>query len=337
MLKVLKNRTLDELVNCFYTSKKRAVVLAQEDVTSLYAEMAPLIASNETNSYMKKVIKNGDSVLAIAGAFDHLADMVLHGAKNIMAVDINELQFPICWLKYWSFCFFTSCRDYMDFILNPTSKKMLDTDIMKSVLDFVPDGDMKEFWKRIYEQTSPLEIRRNYLYGEQKFIGSSEGREMNYQYYRKDNFTKVKESLDSTCIYLQNSNIFDIDFCGNFDVVHLSNIHNFMSESFTCSKLKALHDKLKPGAKVIIYCMGMRKCWFDISKKGGTILPMDDLNWEFMNEQIFISVQSQIVTTMNIYRSMLELFNSVEVIEVKTSKGMVMYNTGTDCVMVLTK
>ena len=170
MLKVLKNRTLDELVNCFYTSKKRAVVLAQEDVTSLYAEMAPLIASNETNSYMKKVIKNGDSVLAIAGAFDHLADMVLHGAKNIMAVDVNELQFPICWLKYWSFCFFTLCRDYMDFILNPTSKKMLDTDIMKSVLDFVPDGDMKEFWKRIYEQTSPLEIRRNYLYGEQKFI-----------------------------------------------------------------------------------------------------------------------------------------------------------------------
>ena len=83
--------------------------------------------------------------------------------------------------------------------------------------------------------------------------------------------------------------------------------------------------------------MGMRKCWFDIAKKGGTILPMDDLNWEFMNEQIFISVQSQIVTTMNIYRSMIELFDSVEVIEVKTSKGMVMYNTGTDCVMVLTK
>ena len=57
MLKVLKNRTLEELINCFYTSKKRAAVLAQEDVTSLYAEMAPLIASNETNSYMKKVIK----------------------------------------------------------------------------------------------------------------------------------------------------------------------------------------------------------------------------------------------------------------------------------------
>lgn len=188
MLKVLKNRTLEELINCFYTSKKRAATYAEEDATSSYAEMAPLIASNETNSYMKQVIKDGDSVLAIAGAFDHL-----------------------------------------------------------------------------------------------------------------------------------------------------SNIHNFMSETFTCNKLRVLHDKLKPGAKVIIYCMGMRKCWFDIAKKGGTILPMDDLNWEFMNEQIFISVQSQIVATMNIYQSMLELFDSVEVIEVKTSKGMVMYNTGTDCVMVLTK
>ncbi len=337
MLKVLKNRTLDELVNCFYTSKKRATTFAQEDATSAYAEMAPLIASNETNSYMKQVIKEGDSVLAIAGAFDHLADMVLYGAKDIMAVDVNELQLPICWLKYWSFCFFASCRDYMDFILDPTSKKMLDADIMKFVLDFAPDGDMKEFWQRIYERTTPLEIRRNYLYGEQKFVDVPGNREMNYQYYRKKNFFKVKENLDSISIYLQRSNIFDIDFCGNFDVVHLSNIHNFMSESFTYSKLKALHDKLKPGAKVIIYCMGMRKCWFDIAKKGGTILPMDDLNWEFMNEQIFISVQSQIVTTMNIYRSMLELFDSVEVIEVKTSKGMIMYNTDTDCVMVLTK
>ena len=79
----------------------------------------------------------------------------------------------------------------MDFILDPTSKKMLDADIMKSVLDFAPEGAMKEFWKRVYERTSPLEIRRNYLYGEQKFIGSFEKREMNYQYYQKDNFTKV--------------------------------------------------------------------------------------------------------------------------------------------------
>lgn len=337
MLKVLRNRTLDELVNCFYTSKKRATTFAQEDATSAYAEMAPLIASNETNSYMKQVIKEGDSVLAIAGAFDHLADMVLYGAKDIMAVDVNELQLPICWLKYWSFCFFASCRDYMDFILDPTSKKMLDADIMKFVLDFAPDGDMKEFWQRIYERTTPLEIRRNYLYGEQKFVDVPGNREMNYQYYRKKNFFKVKENLDSTSIYLQMSNIFDIDFCGNFDVVHLSNIHNFMSESFTCNKLQMLHDKLKPGAKVIIYCVGMRKVWFEAAKKGQIIMPIDDLNWQCMNEQIFMSTQNQIVSTMNIYRNMLDLFEDVQIMEVKTSKGLIMYNTDTDCVMVLTK
>lgn len=337
MLSVLKNRTTDELVDHFFASKKRACVAATDDATSTYSDMAPLLASNENNSYMKGVVNEGDSVLAVAGAFDHLADMILLGAKNIMAVDVNELQFPVCWLKYIGFCFFSSCEDYTDFMLNPTSDKVLDVGIMRELLDFAPDSDMKEFWRKIYKLRIPRELRERYLYGEKKFLNLNETREMHYQYLLQNNFYKVKENISSARIYLQTSNIFAIDFCESFDVIHLSNIHNFMSDSFLNARLVELHSRIKTGARVIIYCIGFKKEWFSSIKDGELVLSSDDLDLRMMDEDVFFSIQKQIFSTIKLYQNMLKLFSKVEIIEVQTGKGLPMYSTGTDCVMILTK
>lgn len=278
MLKVVKDQKHVELVNRLLTSKKRAAVPVSEDASSSYSDMAPLLASNENNEYMSGVIKEGDSVLAIAGTFDHLADMVLFGAKNIMAVDVNELQFPVCWLKYVGFCFFSSCKEYTDFMIDPTSDKMLNEEIMKDLLDFAPNEEMKEFLRKVYRICTPYELRKNYLYGETKFLRIHEPREMHYQYLLQNNFYKVKENVTSANIYLQNANVFDIDFYDSFDVIYLSNAHNFIGEALLEKRMTELHSRMKSGAKVIIYCIGMRKSWFYSACKGEMLMELEDLN-----------------------------------------------------------
>lgn len=336
MLKVVKNRKHVKLVNQLLMSKKKDVIPFSKNAISSYSDMPPIFSSNENNEYMRGVIKEGDRVLAIAGAFDHLADMVLYGAKNIVAVDVNELQFPVCWLKYFGFCFFHSCNEYVDFLIDPTSDKMLDKDIMNELLDFAPDGEMKEFWRMVYRILTPYELRKKYLYGEKKFLGASASEMMFYQYLLQNNFYKVKERLNSVNIYLQKANAFYVNFFDRFDVIHLSNIHNFVSETLLQKRMIKMHSRMKNGAKVIIYCIGMRKSWFDIAEKGDIVM-FDDLDVNEMDEQTFYKIMIQVELTMSLYLNMLDLFDSVEIVEVRTGRGLPMYNTGTDCVMILTK
>ena len=294
MLKITNEKNVQELAKMFYTAKSvsSSQVTREEDGFS-YQTMSPSWTSNENSSYMHRIITTGSNVLAVAGSFDHIIDMAMYGARNIYAVDVNPLQFPVDWLKYQAVMSLTAGQ-FKKFALN-TRADMLSNELMSIILERTEDSVEKEFWE------------------------------------------KVRKALSESTIYLERKDIFDMYIPENvFDVVCLSNLHNFYPIDYYVDKLKELSSKLKKNGKIVLYFIGMKPEWFRSWDKN--LLPdiqEEDLNRAYIKDGIKeFGVLQQINNTGNLYKKLKKYFK-VLIIPVKTGKGYMFYNTPTDCILVL--
>ena len=339
MLKINNEKSVKELVRMFYNSKvvSSSQVTTKDDGYS-YKTMAPSWTSNENSSYMSRIIKNGADVLAIAGSFDHIIDMALYGARNIYAVDVNPLQFPVDWLKYQSVLNLTPGK-FQKFVLSTKGNNMLSREIMESILSKTESCPEKEFWESVYKEKDPLDIRLNYLMSERNYIKHRSERIIRFDYPDQMRFRKARKALNESNIFIEEKDIFDVQVSeGSMDLIHLSNLHNFYLPEEYAENIKKLSKFLKKDGVMILYCIGMKEDWFEATKAGSDRIKLceTDLNIAYFagNQLLMRGVQQQIVFTMILYTELLKTFN-VEIIPVKTGNGFIAYNTPTDIVLAL--
>ena len=330
-------RTVRELVKMFYTGERHSSVQASTDKVS-YQTAAPSWTSNENSSYMSRLLTNGASVLAVAGSFDHIIDMALYGARNIYAVDVNPLQFPVDWLKYQSVLNLTPGQ-FQKFVLSTKGNNMLSREIMESVLSKADSGPEKEFWESVYEEKDPLDIRLNYFLSERNYIMYHSERLIRFDYPDHSRFSKARKALNESNIFVEEKDIFDVQLADeSMDLIHLSNLHNFYLPEEYAENIKKLSKFLKKDGVMILYCIGMKEDWFEATKAGSDRIKLceTDLNMAYFagNQLLMQGVQQQIVFTMILYTELLKTFN-VEIIPVKTGNGFIAYNTPTDIVLAL--
>lgn len=338
MLKIKITKSVEELVNMFYNAKivTSTQVTTDEDGVS-YQTMSPSWTSNENSSYMHRLITKEANILTIAGSFDHIIDMALYGARKIYAVDVNLLQFPIDWLKYQSVMYLTS-NQFRKFAIN-TGTNMLSKEIMCHILEKAEKSHEKEFWRKVYEENSSIDIRMNYLINERSYITHHSKRLVKFEYPEYNLWQKARKALKEAEIYIEEKDIFDVKPLENsFDLIHLSNIHNFYNPEEFCLKIRQISKYLKKGGTIVLYCIGMKPEWFELIKKGYYTFQVyeRDFNMDVCrrNPLLLEGLQQQISFTMFLYRTLLNDFD-VEVIPVETGKGFVGYNTSTDVVLAI--
>lgn len=229
------------------------------------------------------MLKPTDTVLTIGGSMDSIFDITLCGIRNVYAVDVNPVQIPIYWLKYYALTKLDNYEEFKAFVID----------------------------------ASVFALSDNYL-------RTGEGRRINFEYVKKGNWEKLRKALSESTIYLEREDIFDMYIPENvFDVVCLSNLHNFYPIDYYVDKLKEISSKLKKDRKIVLYFIGMKREWFRSWDKNLLAdVEEEDLNRAYIKDDIKeLGVLQQIYDTGNLYKKLKKYFK-VLIIPVKTGKGI---------------
>lgn len=336
MLKIKNEKSVKELVNMFYNGKHVSSTQATTDEDGFsYQTMAPAWTSNENSSYMCRVITKDANVLAISGSFDHIIDMALYGARNIYAVDVNPLQFPVDWLKYQAVMCLTAGQ-FKKFALS-TRTELLSKETMTGILENLDNSFEKEFWEIVYAEKSPMDIRMDYLMSERNYVVNHSERIVKFDYPEYSLWNKARKALEEAEIFIEENDIFNVQLPEeSMDLIHLSNIHNFYMPEEFASKIRDISPFLKKNGTIVLYCIGMKAEWFEAIRNGNEMIPVsqNDLNMAVCarNPLLLEALHQQISFTMLLYKDLLNDFE-IEVIPVRTGKGFAGYNTTTDVVL----
>lgn len=336
MLITKNNKNAQALRDSFYTVRHDVMFFHDVRDKSPYNHVAPIWTSNENGAYIPQMLKPTDTVLTIGGSMDSIFDMTLYGIRNIYAVDVNPVQIPICWLKYYALTKLDSYDEFKAFAIDASVFALSDR-LASKILKRTDISEENKFWRLVYKENNSLEMRLKYFANETYYLRTGEGRRINFEYVKKDNWEKVRKALSESTIYLERKDIFDMYIPENvFDVVCLSNLHNFYPIDYYVDKLKELSSKLKKNGKIVLYFIGMKPEWFRSWDKN--LLPdiqEEDLNRAYIKDGIKeFGVLQQINNTGNLYKKLKKYFK-VLIIPVKTGKGYMFYNTPTDCILVL--
>lgn len=333
MIKVHNSKNANALRNQFLNNNKDVVHIMDIE-GSPYSNMAPAWTSNENSSYIRQILKPTDSVLTVASTLDNVIDMALYGIRNIYAVDVNPSQLPVCWLKYGSMIYLDDYEEFYNFVVS-TSGNVLSVESATKILNSLDvTSEENQFWRMMYADNTSIDIRKKYFLNEPYYIDEHMERVMLFDYVKPERWKEAKDSLNASTIYVEQNDIFNMSLPDNaFDVIYLSNLHNFYTTRDFVSKIKKLRTHLREKGRILLYCIGMKESWFYAWDRK---LPPDISAADFKQEykELFWEVKRQILETMIIY-SMLKQEFKILIIPVKTGGGYMYYNTPTDCILVL--
>lgn len=317
-----------------FNSNPKDLVHIVDNKSNPYTTMAPAWTSNENSGYIRQILKTSDIVLSVASTLDNVIDMSLYGIRNIYAVDINPSQLPVSWLKYASVVYLKEYSEFYDFVVS-TSDNTLSKKIGSKILHSLDiTSEENKFWRMLYADNTGMDIRRKYFLNEPYYIEKCIERVMLFDYIKPERWHEAKEALNASTIYVENSDIFNMYLPDNaFDVIYLSNLHNFYTPNDYVSKIRKMRSHLRDKGRIILYCIGMKENWFYAWDR--RILPnisADDFNPDY--RELFDEVMRQLIETMIMYSMLKEEF-SVLIIPLKTGGGYMHYNTPTDCVLVI--
>ena len=176
--------------------------------------------------------------------------------------------------------------------------------------------------------------------GEKNYIINKSQRVTKFEYLSEGNFKRLKEKMQETTLVLSEGDIFKTDIPEDTDIVYLSNLHNFCRAETYLKKIDIIMSKLKTGAKVVIYCIGMKAEWFEQIRSGRNFVAISDtdldLTYIISNQMYMAAIKQQITETMILYAGLIARYD-VKIISVSTGKGYKMYNTSEDCAVIVTK
>lgn len=179
--------------------------------------------------YVEALQHNG-RVLSITASGDQIINSILYGGQDITGVDISV--FPKYFVALKLAALQTLDKDeYLLYILgNDTSTPPLSIDLYNKVRENL-DSYAKRFWDKIFNSNSPKELSSSPLFS--YFSPSFKTMIANNPYLQDKNYNLVRTRLENAKVLLYDFNLFNIeksDF-GDFDLILLSNVLNYMSNN----------------------------------------------------------------------------------------------------------
>lgn len=236
-----------------------------EEYSYRFRQIYPFTTENLKGHYQFFDLK-GKKVLTVQGSGDQVLELILNGATNIDAFDINPLAKPYFDLKRASFMARIPKMDYLDFFryndypkFGPDNKKCFNHNTFSKISKYLTEDSYK-FWMDLFLTYSPEKIRRkNYLFS------YDEAREEIFEeilnYYQEDNFKKLYtliNKLDYCFIESDVRNLPNI-LTKKYDFIDLSNIIRYSEKMWDIKPLenyRNLIDELipflNPGGDIIV-------------------------------------------------------------------------------------
>ena len=208
-------------------------------------------------------LKKNDKVLSVIGSGDQILNSILYDSFNIDAFDIS--RFPKYFLEFKLTAVKHLC--YEEYFQLFYDNKAFGKSLYKKVLEYMPEGDAKEFWSSIanvnrFKQVSGLKSPRE-VYNSKLFTSgafdSETAKENNPFLCNRGYYDRLKYKIDNAKIRYLDGNIYDLELDDDYDFVNLSNICMYGDLQGLSNKCKykdfVTNLKIREGGKVLTYFM----------------------------------------------------------------------------------
>ena len=216
--------------------------------------LKPYLLTTQNLRYIQKTLPDkADSAFTILGAGNNVFELVRCNVKNIVAVDVNELQLLIYYLHYASILTL-SAKDYENFLINTTSSKFLSLDVLKNIEDAFK-GNEKYFnvWKELLS-INPLEDLMNYFL---KNVGGDPSKVRYSLPYlgNKKEFYALKSKLENANIAVDTAEALEYlnSLDRKFDYIDITNILLFIYQARCNNNDEEFQQELQKLRKIFEY------------------------------------------------------------------------------------
>ena len=190
----------------------------------------PFLATTQNLSYIQKLHPTPEKAFTILGSGDSVFQLVYRGTKSITAVDANENQINVFYLRRAAIKAL-NCNDFYEFLLRASSKNFLSRAIFERVAPYFGVGEIKaqQFWQNFFEKYTPIRDVHTYglfFRGGIEFCGINNVRESLAFLKNPGAYQQLKQNLKSATITLHHSDAIDFltQSGADYDWIDLSNV-----------------------------------------------------------------------------------------------------------------
>lgn len=232
----------------------------------------PYLVTTRNQRYINKTLPEGaSSACIILSAADTLFELISRDVKNIVALDINELQTLIYKLRRASILTL-SAKDFENFLINPNSSKFMSIDVFKTVKNGFDQHDLEgvNVWEQLLSINPKEDLEKHFFKG----IGGDVGKTVYSLPYlkRKVTYYELRDKLEKAKITIKLQSALDYlteNSEQKFDYIDITNILLFVyqleckdNQNEFYKRIKTLKDIYRNnlnngGTFVLDYLFGM--------------------------------------------------------------------------------
>ena len=141
-----KNRAYRDIFYCLNNANTRADYTVGQDNDKFFVDNPHfyLNPSDNVKEAIRGNVKQGDTVLTVAGSGDYMFESILNGASRVDNYDINAIQYYIVCLKIWAMKQL-NYEEYVNFLTKIT-KEYLDFKVINKVIKEYKEEAAYPFW-----------------------------------------------------------------------------------------------------------------------------------------------------------------------------------------------
>ncbi len=201
-----------------------------------------IFTTENIKGYVNNIDVNGKTVLAPCASGDHAFESILKGATRVDMFDINIFAYQMVMLKAAAIKTLER-EEFIDFFLkNKKKKSAFNRSVYTNKIREALNDDSKLFWDHIYsyfKDTNKLRESALFLYDQYEHNSLTKIND----YVKEEYYDLLKSKigiLDKSEFF--RSNVIDLpnNLNEKYDIIMLSNIQDYMSNTYNCSYLEAL-------------------------------------------------------------------------------------------------
>lgn len=306
--------TIKELPGCKLFAKAQEILLSDDHKD--YASK-PYMTTTQNQRYLSEVLpKNAQNVCVILGSGDTIFQLASQGIKDVVALEINDLQEIVFKLRKAAL-FTLSNTEFENFLLDLESKDFLSKEILEKVKEgFMEDEEAKDFWDTFLELNLKEEICEYFIKGGLEHADLYTIRYALPYLKRRGVYNRARENLKESNLQIKVKDALDFfdEATEMFDFIDITNILMFVYQ-MKCNneqkkfievvkKLKRIYkNNLKSGGTMVLDYM------FSISPKE-LELPISKVT---DGNTLALKVEE---LYKNVYNALKEEFSNLETLEV---------------------
>ena len=223
------------------------------DFKELVYDDKPYLISTQNQHYLDKTVpENATDACVILGSGDTVFELANRNVKNIVAIDKNNLQELVFWLRYASMLTL-SHKDFCSFLIESNNHKFMSSDVFDTVKDgFTEDSQIElKTWELLF-RFNPRECFQEQLF---KNVGGNPKTVIKTFPYleSKPTYYETRDKLEKINLDIKIISILDY-FIANpdkkFDYIDITNILLFVYQ-YECKNDKNEFKKIRTILKEI--------------------------------------------------------------------------------------